>query len=384
MTDDRRAPGMPVEADPAGHGDPGVAARFFDGRSSRAHAVWILVADGQARLVSREDGAVLREAPLSALRVSERTRHAPRLVTFADGAYCEVDDGRPFEAVLAATGYRDGLVTRMQNSWRMTALALAGFAGFLVFSYFVLLPAAARAIAHNVPPAIETRLGDSTLKALDDGVLTPSELSADRQQRIRTAFAALRRPDDESHDYRILFRKGGPLGPNALALPGGTIIVTDELVAMAGDGAGLLGVLAHEAGHVVERHGLQQALQASAVATVATYVLGDVSSLLATVPATLLSLRYSREHEREADAYAVDVMRRNGLRVGDLADVLEAMETSRKKERAKNAKENEPAGAAGRDGSDKNDKNDGDDESGSFFSTHPLTRERIEALRGAR
>ena len=80
--------------------------------------------------------------------------------------------------------------------------------------------------------------------------MEPTKLPQADQQRIRDNFAALRRPDDPGHHYQILFRKGGRLGANAVALPGGTIVVTDELVKLIGTGAGMMGVLAHEAGHV--------------------------------------------------------------------------------------------------------------------------------------
>ncbi len=125
--------------------------------------------------------------------------------------------------------------------------------------------------------------------------MTPSQLPAADQQRIRDNFAALRRPDDPGHAYQLLFRHGGRLGPNALALPGGTIVVTDELVALIGTGAGMMGVLSHEAGHVAQRHGLQQVIQASAVGALAAYFFGDFSTVLATVPAAMLTMRYSRD-----------------------------------------------------------------------------------------
>lgn len=355
-----------------------VVASYFDGKSSRAHAVMFGVTGGVA-VVRSIDGHELRRAPLATLRVSERVRRAPRLVTFDDGAFCEIDDHAGLDALLAATGHRESWVARAQNSWKLVGVALAGLIGALLIGYYVLLPWTAAAVARSVPAGIEASLGDATMKSLDDGLLAPSTLPEARQQQIRAAFAALRLPPDPGHDYRLLFRQGGRLGANAIALPGGTIVVTDELVALVGSGPGLLGVLAHEAGHVAGRHGLQQAVQASAIGAFTAYVFGDVSTLLASVPAAMLTLRYSRDHERAADAYAIEVMRRNRLPVTALADVLETLERHHRggehgDRRGRNAKDekDEKAGSEGSDG--------GDD---SFFSTHPLTRERIETLREA-
>lgn len=336
-----------------------VAAQYFDTRSSRAHAVMLIVTNGEA-ILQDANGAELRRAPLAALRVSERIKRAPRLVTFDDGAYCEISDQATFDAMLAATGHREGLVSRAQNSWRLAGLSLLGLVVFVVFSYYYLLPWTATVVARSVPPSIEAQLGKATLDSLDQGLVEPTKLPQADQQRIRDNFAALRRPDDQGHHYQILFRKGGRLGANAVALPGGTIVVTDELVKLIGTGAGMMGVLAHEAGHVAERHGLQQVFQASVVGALAAYMVGDVSSLLATVPAAMMSMRYSREHEREADAYAVKILRDNRLPVTALADALQQLEDAHRT-------------GAGKQAAD-------DDESG-FFSTHPLTRERIEAIR---
>jgi Zn-dependent protease with chaperone function len=351
-----------------------IPVTYFDGRSSRAHPATLAV-DAQQAVLRDDTGAELRRAPLSSLRVSERVRRAPRLVTFADGAFCEVADHAAFDRMLSATGHREGWVAKAQNSWRMAGFAVLALVALLVLGYYVLLPWGAAVMARAVPPALEAQLGRATLASLDNGIVGPTRLPAAEQQRIRSGFAALARPADPGHDYQILFRHGGRIGANALALPGGTIVVTDEMVGLAGTGAGMMGVLAHEAGHVAERHGLQQVIQASAVGALAAYMFGDFSTVLAGVPAAILTLRYSRDHEREADAFAIAVLLRNRLPPSALADVLLALE-------------NRGAGKAGKNGDGKPPAADqagtaNDDDGGNFLSTHPHTRERIDALRAA-
>lgn len=345
-----------------------VAASYFDTRSSRAHAVTLDVAGGDA-VLRDGNGEELRRAPLSSLRVSERTRRAPRLVTFSDGAYCEIADNVAFDALLAATGYREGWVARAQNSWRLVGLAAVGLVAACVLCYELVLPWGARILADAVPASIEAQLGQATLDALDARMVGPSELSAADQKAIRDRFAALSLPADPSHRYDIQFRKGKGIGPNALALPGGTIVVTDELVALIGTGTGMMGVLAHEAGHVAQRHGLRQVIQASAIGAAAVYVFGDFSTILAGVPAAMLTMRYSREHEREADAFAIDVLRANRLSPSALADVLQKLEDAHGRRGGKSAARN---GAEGNP-----------DEENDFLASHPLTRERIETIREA-
>lgn len=336
-----------------------IPVTFFDGHTSRAHPATLAV-EAQQAVLRDNTGAELRRAPLSDLRVSERVRRAPRLVTFTDGAFCEITDHAAFDHMLAATGHRESLVSRAQNSWRLAGLAVAALVAVLVLGYYVLLPWGAGVMARTVPAEVEAHLGKLTLASLDNGIVKPSQLPAAEQQRIRSGFAALARPRDAGHDYQVLFRQGGELGANALALPGGTIVVTDELVSLAGTGAGMMGVLAHEAGHVTMRHGLRQVIQASALGALSAYLFGDISTVLAGVPAAMLTLRYSRDHEREADAFAIEVMLRNGLPPAALADVLVRLDQRR--------------GAA----------SDAEPERGQdFMSTHPHTQARIDALRRA-
>jgi Zn-dependent protease with chaperone function len=330
-----------------------IPVTFFDGRTSRARPATLAV-EAQEAVLRDDTGVELRREAWWDVRVSERVRRAPRLITFADGAFCEITDHAAFDLMLAAAGHREGLVSRAQNSWRVAGLALAVLVAVLVLVYYVLVPWCAGMVARAVPTHVEADLGGMALASLDHGLVGPSQLPAATQQRIRSGFAALARPLDAGHDYRILFRKGGELGANAVALPGGTIVVTDELVRLVGTGPGMMGVLAHEAGHVALRHGLTQVIQASALGALSAYVFGDFSTVLAGVPAAVLTLRYSRDHEREADNFAIAVMRRNGLSPAALADALVRVASKAETGRVHD-----------------------------FLSTHPQTRARIEALRRA-
>jgi Zn-dependent protease with chaperone function len=68
-------------------------------------------------------------------------------------------------------------------------------------------------------------------------------------------------------------------------------------------------VLAHEAGHVIGRHGLRQVLQNSMTTLFVLYATGDASSLGVALPVVLVQAGYSREFEAEADRFALDLLR---------------------------------------------------------------------------
>jgi predicted Zn-dependent protease len=230
------------------------------------------------------------------------------------------------------------------------------FLGALVAGYVWGIPFLAGVVAHRLPAVVADTLSEQTLAALDRDVFTPSAISRERQQAIDAAFRRLTMPADASGRYQLVFRKSDDIGANAMALPSGTIVVTDGLVTLARDDREILGVLAHEAGHVDGRHGLRGMLQSSLVGLVVLWLAGDVSSIAAAAPAALVDASYSRELEREADAYAVQVLTANGIPLTYFADMLRRLEAS--------------SGAAGTPAALR------------YLSTHPATEERLARLEG--
>ena len=122
----------------------------------------------------------------------------------------------------------------------------------------------------------------------------------------------------------------GRLGANAFALPGGTIVVTDELVALLeGRDELLLGVLGHEAGHVSHRHGMRALVQSTLLGSITALAFGDFSSMLAGAPALLGHLAYSRNFEREADGEAIRLLQASGLSPELMVTVFERLQAQR-------------------------------------------------------
>lgn len=102
--------------------------------------------------------------------------------------------------------------------------------------------------------------------------------------------------------------------------------MTDELVQLLHDQPdALVGVLAHELGHVEHRDGLDMVVRASLISALVGVVLGDASGFLATVPATLATQAYSRDTERRADAHAARLMHAGGVPPAAMAVFFERM-----------------------------------------------------------
>ncbi len=297
-----------------------VTASYFDGKTSRPHSVKLSVDAGIAAIT----GDAERTCPITELRVSERTRNGRRKVTFPDDAYLEISDESAFDTLLAETGYRDSAVVRMQQSWRKALAGLLATIAILVLGYIYALPLASEIIARALPDSVERSISKGALEFLDQRILAPSQLPQARRELIRQRFQRMVPPREGAPAYEIVFRKS-EIGPNAFALPSGQIIMTDELVKLMDNDEQILGVLAHELGHLHEHHLMRRIVQSSAVGAVVTVIFGDVSAIIANIPTLMLDMKYSRDAEREADDYAIAMMKANGVPLSQLAGGFEKL-----------------------------------------------------------
>ena len=316
-------------------------AQWFDGRSSRARPVQLaLRADpaGARLLLKALDGAQerLNLAP-NEVGWPERwsAGRAPPRVTVDLGPHgsLQVDDVPGWQAALSAARHRPTLAERMQTQWRVLlgvlVLAVAGVGAFYRWG----TPWAATQITRHVPLSWELSLSDRVMQEIDDKHVKPSQLPKARQAQLRAEFQqlvdaigpSLQRYPGYQPRYRLEFRSGMP--PNAFALPGGTIVMTDAMVRKAGQvphtgDPALLGVLAHEIGHVVHRHTTRMVVEQGVLNAGLGLALGDVSTLVQMGATALTGLAYQRGHEVESDCYAVALMHQRGLSAAPMADLL--------------------------------------------------------------
>lgn len=253
--------------------------------------------------------------------------------------------------MLAETGYQDSLVVSLQQSWHGTLIACVATIAILVLGYLYGLPAASEVLAKALPEQAERVIGRETLGFLDQKIFAPSQLPEDRRSAIVARFRALTPPWQGVPEYEIVFRKSR-IGPNAFALPSGQIILTDEIVKLVESDDAVIGILAHELGHLHERHMMRRIIQSSAIGAAALTLSGDVSSIVAGIPTIMLDLKYSRDAEREADDYAVAMLKANGISLSNLTLLFEKI------------------GA--------------ESEDAAYISSHPPASERVERINKAR
>lgn len=145
---------------------------------------------------------------------------------------------------------------------------------------------------------------------------------------------------------------------NAFNAPGGLVYIHSGLIAEAGNASELAGVVAHEIAHGVARHGTQRLTRVYGLSVLASVVLGQDPGLVQQIAAQIVAggavAAFSRDMEREADRLGVRYMAAAGYDPEGMASMFERLIAARQRQ----------PGAVER-----------------FFSTHPLTEDRIRDVR---
>ena len=299
------------------------AADYFDGRTSRAHPVSAAVEAGQLN-VTGEDIAFA--VPLERIQVAPPAGRARSVVHLPDARELHSADHAALLELgrLCASEPPERWAHLLESRLRF-ALAALVVSVLIVFAGLRWgVPAVALLASHTLPGWVDQRIGDEALSLMDRVSLSPSKLPETRRQALAHRLAA-QCAKQACPPYRLLFRDSRLFGANAMALPGGSVVVTDALVGLARHDDEVLAVIAHELGHVQHRHSLRLALQsigAGAILVAVTGDIGSVTDLAAGLPSLLLQTGYSRDMEREADAYALAWLRTACIPPARFADIL--------------------------------------------------------------
>jgi predicted Zn-dependent protease len=302
-----------------------IAAHYFDGKRALRQPVTLVPAGGRIKIVGRD---VEAEFESSRVRVSTRIAATPRWIFLPGGGACVSDDNEAIDRLVRERPVQR-VVHRLEARPAFAALAVLLVAALFWAIVDYGLPYAAARVAEHIPVEAEDALGREALAGMDQFGLAPSGLPEERRTELAARLGSLAALAPDAPAYRLEFRAAPIIGANAFALPSGIIVLTDELVALAQADEEILAVLAHELGHVRHRHIMRRLLEGSAVALLVAGVTGDVAaatSLAAAAPTLVLQSKFSRDNEREADAYALGLLRRAGIGPQHFGAILARME----------------------------------------------------------
>jgi Zn-dependent protease with chaperone function len=373
---------------------------LLDGRSTQAQSVMLQINDHSAQVLSAKNGQKLIEIPLRELHrqlsFPEATARGARILEFTDkaaadwqGAQLHVrrDDHAAFDAwarahVPSRANASAGLIARAQQSWRGVAAAFVLLLGVLWGLYLYGLPVAARGITALVPQTADEVIGRNALSQIDGRWMKPSKLPPETQARLKARFEAGLKAQYPSDTPKIQLEfRASQIGPNAFALPGGIMVMTDELVDLVKDDDTVLGVLGHELGHITRRHGMRQLVQVGVLQGVLSIAFGDYGSLITAAPLILGSMAYSRAHEREADDDSIAFMRAAGINPLAMVKFFQAARNYKPPKKDKDGNPLPPDAPA--EQANKPPEVKKTPLGFSIISSHPLDEERMDKFRKA-
>lgn len=212
-----------------------------------------------------------------------------------------------------------------RKRWIFSSIVLVPLLLYGLFAH--VLPMAAVYFAEYVPYSVKRIASQQTLSALDYTMLDPSALSDKEKRQLLQGFnSVLAQIHTRSEHYDVQFRYSEELGPNAFALPDGTIVFTDQLVDLMEKQQHLLdAILLHEIGHVEENHSMRMVAETLVTTLAISYFFGDLSGAIEAffgIGNGVVQNQFSQEHEWQADKYALEQLLAIGRTPGDFADAM--------------------------------------------------------------
>jgi Zn-dependent protease with chaperone function len=331
-----------------------VHGTLMEARSARGLPASLTEEGGRLHLVWAEGRL---EVDVTGARVSDPIAGVSRRLTLADGQVFLTQDSSEFTALLRAGGMATpGHLIAWAEVFRFRiGLVLGGLLIILLMGLRWGVPMATDAVASLVPVSLERLLGEQSLQIFDQTLAEPTTLSAARRAHLTSGFQSLLEAAALPEDIDLVFGSMPKVGPNALALPGGPVILTDELARLTENDDELIAVLAHEVAHLKERHSLRRVTRALGMSVVITLMMGDMGGIIeeaAGVPVLLLDHAYSRDFERQADDGGVALLRKTGRDPALLGTMLSRLAKTCGQSCAETT----------------------------WFSTHPGMKERLERL----
>jgi predicted Zn-dependent protease len=281
-----------------------VQASYNDGRTARAHPVR-LEREGEI-LVFQADAE--QRWPLAGIRI-EVLEDRVRLALAAGGEArltLALEDWR--ELTQGARGHQRTL--RRRHALLVAGLATAALSAATLV--FVVIPAASGPLARRTPPSFERQIGDNFEGQVGLGL---HSCGGEAGQAALAAFGR-RLGAAAGTPFDIRVRAVHAPMVNAFALPGGAIMVTDEMIDFTRSPDELSAVIAHETAHVRQRHVMQAVWRSFGFGVVLDAMVGGgtgAGQQLVLLVGSVTNLRYGRDAEAEADRIGQDLLAQQGL-----------------------------------------------------------------------
>ncbi|MBL4869380.1 MAG: M48 family metallopeptidase [Robiginitomaculum sp.] len=308
-----------------------IPGRYFKNQSSTATDCTLIIDEENVHIESRDGRYKSHHCQRRELVIDRKIAKIARKIHLPDGIVFEANDPDVVDRLRPHSLWAT-LSNTERFGWHLLPLAI--ITPFLAYAlYKLLIPLVISLALILTPDGLLKTIDKNSVKSIDLVLTDTSKIDEGRQVELTQLFNSLllarqKLSPKRKYNYQLLFRSSKILGPNAFALPGGTIVLTDELVEDFSDDYILAAVLAHEIGHVENQHSLKQLYRALGIAAMVTLIAGDAGPLLEDAileGSAVLSLSFSRQHELQADDYSFDLLVSAGRRPDGLIDFFEQL-----------------------------------------------------------
>lgn len=293
----------------------------MDGQTARRHTVYLSYAS-KLLVIEDDQGDVLATWPSTDITPTDKVKPGQVMVLsckIKGMARLHVDDDETkawLNNIIPGLARRTVYKTESRLAWILSlGTVLAAVALYFIF------PLALQGAVHLVPVSMERDLfqGAGLQLARQIGAKKVCDYGPGRE--ILNEMTTRLIGHDKAKEVKVYVVDHKMV--NAFATPGQDVVLMRGLIDKADSAEEVVGVLAHELGHVDHRHPLQSAMRGAGLTFLLTALSGGSAADLA---ALMAETSYSRDHEREADRYALEALKREGISTKGLASFFEKLD----------------------------------------------------------
>ncbi len=338
------------------------AGSLFDGRSSQKHLVDVELTPQAIILKAPGDKPIRWAYPQLRWAADTSPFHIEHCAEGDEGLETlVVDDPDFYRSVLEiAPKSFSSRENESKFNWKLYSVGIL----VLIFSAYVFIKTVPSFLAdqmvEKIPIEWEVTVGQSILKMLPVAQKPDPEVLKVLQDTVDFLKQSL---PGNPYDLKVYILPVEQV--NALALPGGPIVIFEGLLYKAESPEELAGVLAHEIQHILLRHSTRGILRNMAESMLVTIFLGDMNSVMEGIvqlAGQLETLGLSREMEAEADQKGMELILAANIDPHGMIRIFEKLMQEESKELPQ-----------GKTVSKENDFS-------SYFSTHPSGQNRLARL----
>lgn len=288
---------------------------YYDGQSAQPHAAEVSLASDKITIS-------LKDADGNSRIIYWYWEHV-RSEAFLYGDVAVVKyNGFPFQTIeVHSHGFAEALQALLQQKGKPNLInrflhlsplplmvLLATLVGLVALVYFLVIPFAAVRLAERLPVSYEERLGNSLYQSLSAGF----KVDQHKTVLVNEFFRRMQ----VTTPYAVQITVVREDVANAFALPGGRIVVYDEILREMKNYDELAALLSHELAHVQLKHTTKSIFRSMGSYFLISVLLGDVNGISALVVQhanSLKNLQYSRRLEKEADLFGLKLLARRQI-----------------------------------------------------------------------